>query len=186
MNRRTAGIVVAGACIVVGACHAAPIHKPLPTTRIDTAGATTVEAARRELQGAWTLVSLDIAAEDGRTASVQADGDLTLDEFGNLHIEYRLSDAGQATLEQLGIHYPNAKISTNGRAVIDAREHRITYMPPDAGSRPFDPELAKNRGNPFALERVRYYALDEGGMLTLTTRHENGQDAAKSKWKKVG
>jgi hypothetical protein len=176
-------IVVAGACVALSACAAAPRQKPLPTTRI-TPGAETVETARRQLEGRWTLISLDVVAEDGRSANVQADGDLSLDEFGNLQIEYRLSDAGQAALEQLGIHYPNAKISTAGRAVIDAREHRITYMPPDAGSRPFDPELSAKRANPFTLERVRFYALDDSGLLTLTTRHDNGQDAAKSRWKR--
>jgi hypothetical protein len=183
MKRLAGRIIVAGACLAVSACTAAPRQKPLPTSRITT-GAETVETARRQLEGRWTLVSLDVVAADGRSENVQADGDLTLDEFGNLHIEYRLSDAGQAALEQLGIHYPNAKISTDGRAVIDAREHRITYMPPDAGSRPFDAELAAKRANPFALERVRYYAVDEGGLLTLTTRHDNGQDAAKSRWKR--
>ena len=55
-------------------------------------------------------------------------------------------------------------------------------MPPQ---RAFDPELAANRANPFALERPRYYALGADGILTLTTRHDNGRDAATSRWKRA-
>lgn len=185
MGRCVSRAIVGGACIVLGACAAAPRERPLPTTRI-AAGENTVEAARRQLEGRWTLISLDIAAEDGRRASVQAAGDLMLDAFGNLEIEYRLSDAGQATLESIGIRSPNPTISTTGRAAIDTQQHMITYIAPDAGSRPFDPTLAALRANPFALERARYYALDGGGVLTLTTRHDNGRDAATSRWKKAG
>ncbi len=48
----------------------------------------------------------------------------------------------------------------------------------------FDPDLAARRANPFALERARYYTFEEDGTLTLATRHDNGNDASVSRWKR--
>jgi len=48
----------------------------------------------------------------------------------------------------------------------------------------FDPTLAAQRANPFALERVRYYTLGTDGTLTLNTRYEDGREAAVSHWKR--
>jgi hypothetical protein len=184
MARWVSAAIAGGVCVMLGACAAAPRERPLPTSRVAT-GENTVEAARRQLEGRWTLISLDIAAEDGRRTTVQAAGDLNLDAFGNLEIVYRLSEAGLAALESIGIRSPNPTISTTGRAAIDTQQSRITYIAPDAASRPFDPALAAARANPFALERERYYTLDDKGVLTLTTRHDNGRDAATSRWRRV-
>ncbi len=185
MRRQLPGLLFgAGACLVLAGCATgSPRQRPVRTNPI-ASGPQTVEAARKELEGRWTLVSLDVAAADGRKASVEATGVLTSDAFGNMHIEYRLSDAGQKALEGIGIRPPNPVISTTGQVAIDTQQRRITYIPPDAASRPFDPNLAAARANPFALERPRYYALGADGILTLSTRHDSGQDAAVSKWKK--
>jgi hypothetical protein len=44
--------------------------------------------------------------------------------------------------------------------------------------------LAERRQNPFALERTRFYTLGTDGVLTLVTRHDNGKDAATSRWRR--
>ena len=183
MNRQLGclpAIILAG---LLAACAAAPRQRPLPTKPIDQ-GAATTSSERRALQGEWTLVSLDVATEDGRTRQVDAEGRLSFDEFANLRIDFRMSDAGLAALESIGVRSPNPVISTTGNAAIDPVQHRITYVAPDAGERAFDPTLAANRANPFALERVRYYTLD-GGVLTLMTRHDNGVNASTSRWRRV-
>jgi hypothetical protein len=171
--------------LILAACAATPRAKPLPTTPIET-GAGTVQELRRTLEGRWTLVALDITAADGRQAKqVDATGTLSADSFGNLTIEYRLSDAGQQALGAIGVTSPNPVISTSGRVAIDVQQHSITYVAPDAAGRAFDPDLAAARANPFALERSRYYALDANGVLTLITRHDDGREAAKSRWRKM-
>jgi hypothetical protein len=178
--------VLAAAGVAVGllaGCAASPRQRPVETEPI-ASGPQTVEAARKALEGRWTLVSLDVTADDGRKASVDATGVLTSDAFGNLNIEYRLSEAGQKALEGVGIRPPNPVISTTGQAVIDTQQRRITYVPPDAAARAFDADLAAARANPFALERPRYYSLGDDGILTLATRHDSGKDAAVSRWKK--
>ena len=49
---------------------------------------------------------------------------------------------------------------------------------------PSIPNWLPARQNPFALERTRYYEFAADGTLTLRTRHDDGKDAAVSKWKK--
>jgi hypothetical protein len=178
-------IVLVFELLMVLACHATPRAKPLPTTPIES-GEGTVQATRRALEGHWTLIAFDITAEDGRQAKhVDATGMLAADAYGNLTIEYRLSEAGQRALEKIGVTSPNPVISTTGRVAIDIQRHSITYVAPDAASRAFEPGLAAKRANPFALERTRYYAFDENGLLTLVTRHDSGREAAKSQWRKL-
>ena len=183
MTRLSATITGGLACLALSACAGAPRQRPLPTKPI-AQGADTLEAARRALQGQWRLESLTVAGADGRALPIDAAGRMELDDFGNLTIEYRMSEAGIKALESVGLTPPNPVISTSGQAAIDPTQHRITYVPPDVAERAFDPKLAAARANPFALERIRYYTLD-GDVLTLATRHDNGRDAATSRWKRM-
>ena len=178
-------VVVTLVALALGAaaCAASERQRPVSTAPI-ASGAGTVEQARQTLQGQWTLVSLDVVGPDGRKASVEAAGTLTSDAFGNLNIEYRLTPGGLKSMSGVGITAPNPVISTTGQAAIDPQQRKITYVPPDAAARAFDPKLAAARANPFALERPRFYALSPEGVLTLTTRYDDGTDAATSRWRK--
>lgn len=180
LSARWRALALAVACTVQAACAA----QPLSDRPVDT-GANTTESERKALEGTWRLLSLDVATEDGRKAAVPAKGELTLDGFGNLNIEYRVTDEGLKALEGVGIQSPNPVISTKGKAAIDPTQHRVTYVGQDQAEQAFDRTLAARRANPFALERVRYYTLGADGVLTLTTRHDNGRDAATSRWQKV-
>jgi hypothetical protein len=171
------------AAMVVSGCAPSARQRPIEGSRVPTSG-DTLENARRQLQGTWALVSLNVTAPDGRKAAVEAAGSLVSDAFGNLSIEYRMSPGGQKMLESVGITTPNPVITTTGRAVIDVDKKQITYVSEKADAKPFDAELAARRNNPFALERPRFYAVDGDGLLTLTTRYDDGQDAAVSRWKK--
>lgn len=170
--------------LLMAACAAAPRQRPLPIGPPET-GAGTTAAARQELQGRWTLVSLDVGDEQGRHTPVEADGVLSMDAFGNLRIELRPTDAGRAAMTTLGVSYPRT-ISLEGRVVIDPQQHTITFISPGTNTSDvgLDPALAARRGNPFAVERMRSYAIDADGVLTLRTRHDNGADAATSRWKR--
>jgi hypothetical protein len=169
--------------IMLADCAPAPRATPLPTKPVDE-GPGTIEGVRKQLEGSWTLVSLTMHDDAGRSASVDADGKLVSDAFGNMEVEYRLSEAGLKTLGGLGIESPNPVITTSGKVVIDTTAHRITYVGEDFNQRGFDPDLAAKRANPFALERVRYYTLEPDGTLRLATRYDNGKDASVSRWKK--
>jgi hypothetical protein len=144
----------------------------------------TMEAVRKQLEGRWTLLSLTMHAPQGKSAMVDAKGTLVADGFGALTVTYQMSDAGLATLKDLGIVSPNPEIATSGKVVIDVQQHRITYVGEDFNKRLLDPDLAKRRANPFALERTRYYVFEPSGELVLTTRYDDGKDANVSRWKK--
>lgn len=178
---RSATLALAGTVLIAG-CAASERQRPIQTSRVATSG-NTLEAARKQLEGRWTLVSLEYAAPDGKRATVEGTaGTLIADGFGNLEIEYRLSEGGVRALGTLGFKAPNPVISTRGRSVINVDQQSIVYV--DEKSQPFDPQLAAGRQNPFALERTRYYEFAADGTLTLRTRHDDGKDAAVSKWKK--
>jgi hypothetical protein len=173
------GLVIASASCATGQ----PRQRPLNTTPI-AEGPNTMEAVRKTLQGRWVLLSLNIGTEDGRAAAVDATGVLTWDGFGNLDVEYRISDDGLKQLAGIGVTMPASVITTSGNVAIDPQQHRITYVGDDFLKKLLDPDLAARRANPFALERTRYYDLAADGTLTLSTRYDSGADAAKSRWKK--
>jgi len=187
MRRHRQGLLATiGVAVTVASCATGqPRQRPLQTSPV-AEGPGTMEAARKVLEGRWVLVSLNVTAEDGRAAGVEASGTLTSDAFGNMNIEVRMTDAGRKALEGLGVKTPNPVISTTGQVAIDVQQRRITYVGEgfDKRGTGFDPDLAARRANPFALERPRYYALGADGVLTLTTRHDNGKDAGVSSWKR--
>jgi hypothetical protein len=152
---------------------------------IDT-GAGSVVAARKSLEGTWELLSLDVTALDGRQRMVEAGGKLVLDAFGNLDINYKIADAGLQALDSIGLKSPDPVISTTGKVVIDAGQRKVTYLGTGQQlDKAFDADLAKRKANPFALERTRYYSVDNtSGVLTLMTRYDNGKNAATSKWRR--
>jgi hypothetical protein len=143
----------------------------------------TLQAARQRFEGTWTLVALEYGSPDGQRATIGGTaGTLRADGFGNLEIEYRMSDAGLQALEGLGFTAPDRVISTKGRSVINVDQRSIVYV--DDTATPFDPKVAAGRSNPFALERTRFYEFPADGTLVLTTRHDDGKDAVVSRWKK--
>ncbi|HEX5109460.1 MAG TPA: hypothetical protein VFV95_13475 [Vicinamibacterales bacterium] len=170
-----------GACVFAAACMGAP----LTNTPINT-GTDSTTAARKALEGTWRLVSLEVANADGKKTTVQAEGELVLDAFANLKIIYRVAEAGLKALESVGVEQPTPVISTTGEVAIDVAGQKVTYVGADHSERAFDPDLAARRANPFALERVRYYSVGADGILTLKTRHDNGKDAATSRWQRAG
>ena len=182
--QRWPGTVAIGLSLAaIAACKGGTSSMPYRTSPV-ASGPNTIEAARKELEGTWTLVSLVVQNASGARATPEAAGVLTWDAYGNLIVEYRISDAGLKALEAIGVRPPTPVIRTEGRAVINPQKKEVQYVPPDAASRPFDPKLAAARTDPFALERLRYYSLDADGVLTFSTRHDNGQDASVGRWKK--
>ena len=154
------------------------------TTPVETGSANKTVTARKQLEGQWTMVALTVTSPDGKRVTPQAAGDLSVDEFSNLKIEYRLSDSGRSALEGVGMRSPNPVISGTGRVAIDPQRHTVTYMPPDANARALSSDAAALRANPLALEHMRYYTLGSDGILTLTTRYENGKEATRTTWKR--
>jgi hypothetical protein len=175
-----ASLVFAGA--VLAGCAASERQRPIQTSRIPESGVT-LQSVRKQFEGKWTLEQLEYGSPQGKRAVIEGTaGTLTADGFGNLEIEYRMSEAGLKLLSGMGFTAPNAVISTKGEAAINIDQKSVAYV--DSTKKPFDASVAAGRANPFALERTRYYDFGPDGTLTLTTRHDDGKDAVVSKWKK--
>jgi hypothetical protein len=102
--------------IVMAACAGPPRTRPLQTKPADE-GAGTSEGVRKQFAGRWTLLSLTMHDVGGRSAPIDADGQLVSDAFANMKVEYRLSETGLKTLGGLGIKSPNAVITMSGKVV---------------------------------------------------------------------
>src|SRR5688572_4509953 len=94
---RRPSLLAAALAVFTCGCMGGPVRG----TPVST-GPNSVEVARKTLQGTWQLLSLDVAADDGRRTPVPAKGELKLDDFGNLNIEYRITDEGVRALGVIG------------------------------------------------------------------------------------
>lgn len=179
--------VFAAVCVAaaLSACAPKARERPLPIGDI-ASGPNTVEAARKQLQGSWVMTALEVTAVDGRKAALDAAGSMSFDAFGNMNIEYKLTDEARKVLQGFGINQPTPVISTTGSVAINPVTREVTYMGENDTQRAlnFDRELAERRANPFALERKRYYEIAQDGTMTLSTRYDDGKTAATSRWRK--
>ena len=107
---------VAALLIASAGCAASSRQRPVDVGDVST-GEGSLAATRKQFEGNWKLVSLQINAEDGKKSDLDATGNLTSDAFGVLAIEYRLSEQGLKSMAAMGIKSPNPVISTTGRAV---------------------------------------------------------------------
>ena len=178
-------LVAASVILTLAGCAASSRQRPIGVGDVG-AGEGSTAFERRKLEGRWTLTSLSVTTADGRKSAVDATGVMSFDGFGNLDIQYRLSEAGQKTLEGLGIKTPGLVLSTSGSSAIDPVKKQIVYAGADVQKRAlaFDADLAAQRANPFTLERKRDYSFSPEGDLILATSHDDGANAATARWKK--
>jgi hypothetical protein len=151
------------------ASPAAPRGRPVKMGPVDT-GAGSLESVRRQLEGKWTLVSLESAAAPGGAPTpVKAEGTLVYDQYGNLTIDAHTTDpAAPAAARHAGL------LSFKGRAVIDTVNHELKLMDLTGN---VDPAQV------LAPERRRRYAF-EGSRLTLSSIDAAGTVTATSVWEK--
>lgn len=169
MRRMHFALLVAFAVPCLTACPSAPRARPVKMGPVDT-GINSVESVRRQLEGTWELVSLDVYSASGEKETAQAKGRLTYDKYGNMAIKGTITS---------GQHIEKADLNLSGRVTIDPDNHifrfgGITAATPD--DRRVDPKLDPNH--------VRYYEF-EGELLKTTTKNANGVTTATLTWKKV-
>ena len=150
-------ITVLLALPILTACQAAPRGRPVKMGPVDT-GAGSLESVRRQLQGSWELVTLEVMAPGGGAPTkVPATGHLKYDEYGNLTID------GRVTAAAGGVD-PNV-LNMSGRAVIDPDKHMLRFQDVEATTaapdRPLDSRIDASK--------VRYYEF-VGDQLKTTTK----------------
>jgi hypothetical protein len=158
------------------ACKSSPRTRPLATSPVEK-GAGSLEAARKYLQGRWSLVSFEVRPAGGQPVVVKGSGSLVFDDHGNLTLELHTDDATAERLTAAGVPMQQGALMQEGRTVVDLQNHTLTYVLPGA------PPPGAPSG-PLATSRPRYWQVD-GNMLTLTTRDAGGNTLSVGRWQKV-
>ena len=156
---------------ILTACQAAPRATPVKMGPVDT-GAGSVESVRRQLQGSWELVTLEVMAPGGAPTKVPATGHLKYDEYGNLTID------GRVTAAAGGVD-PNV-LNMSGRAVIDPDKHMLRFQDVEATTAAADRPLDSR----IDASKVRYYEF-VGDELKTTTKDAAGATTAIATWKRA-
>lgn len=154
--------------LTLAACSAAPRVRPVKMGPAET----NVESARRQLQGSWDLVSLDLFPTPGGAAvPVKANAVLSYDEFGNLNMKGKVAEESRRD-PQTG-----AFLDYSGRAVIDVTNQQLRLMGV-SGTNPVEDAPAE-----LSFKSVRKYSI-EGDMLKVSTIDAQGNITATSVWKR--
>jgi hypothetical protein len=136
-------------------------------------GPGTLDSVRHQLQGTWTLSSLEVYPANGKATPLKASGTLTYDEFGNLAVKAALAES--ATVE--GVALKPTALTYSGRAVIDVanRKMMLTDIEGDVPANKVSPALAS--------DRARYYEF-AGDELRISLKDPQGRTTALLVWKK--
>jgi hypothetical protein len=166
-------LIVAGLVGVSLACTAAPLDRPVKLGPIDS-GPGSVEFARRQLEGAWTLELLEIVDTKGIARPVRSTGRLTVDAFGNMAMSGRLIDPapGDRPEEMQPI------VEYKGRLIIDPDRHEFRLDAPVAAV-PVDNALAKA----VSPTLVRRYTITDD-RLVVTVTLPDGSTSARTSFRK--
>ena len=162
-------VAAAVGLLPIAGCKAAPSQRPMEMGPVDT-GPNSMEAVRRQLEGTWDLISLDLYTPAGERVPAEATGRLQYDEFGNLSMRGTLSG---------GAHVEESVLNMSGRVIIDPGTRTFRFgdvSAPTADEKRLDPKLA--------AANVRYYEI-EGDVLKTTVKGADGRTTATATWKKV-
>jgi hypothetical protein len=167
MFRRPFVVLLAlGLAGLVMGCAASPRSRPLQTSPIGDS----LQQVRKQLEGTWELVSLDIYPTAGsQPVRVAARGTLVYDAYGNLEINGEITDAAYATAAAPGV------LVSTGRAAIDVANRQIRLLDVEGNMAKVTPEISASR--------TRRYAF-EGDLLRLTSLGTDGRVTAVATWKK--
>lgn len=160
--------------VVATVCACGPKVRPIKGGPVDT-GAGSLTAARAYLEGHWALEAFEVHAPGKPVVTLNGQGSLIYDEFGNLTMEIRTDVATTDLLRAAGIDVQDGTISTRGRTAVDMQNRTLTYMlagQPAGGT------------GPLATSRPRHWQVD-GAVLTLTTKDDAGRPVSISRWRKL-
>jgi hypothetical protein len=174
MVRRSTFALLLGCCALISAgCPPAPLDRNIELGPVDT-GAGSLTAARRYLEGRWSLESFEMYLPDKGPTPLKGSGTLEYDEFGNLNMQIRADQASSDLLRAAGIDIRDGVIATNGRTVVDMQNRTLTYVIKDQS--PLVP-------GPLAANRPRHWDVTDD-ILTLTTKDDAGKPLSIGRWRK--
>jgi hypothetical protein len=167
MSRRWfAGPVVIAVVAALGfGCAPTPRSRPLRTSPVGES----LEEVRKQLEGTWNLVTLELHPAGGKPVQVGARGMLVYDAYGNLEITGTVTDAAYAKTADSRL------LASKGRAVIDVTNRQLRLLDVQGNVTKVAAEVS--------ADLIRRYAF-EGGLLRLTSVDAGGRVTAVVTWKK--
>jgi hypothetical protein len=167
-------LMVVSLLVLVAGCAPAPRTRAVKGGPVDT-GAGTLTAARKFLEGRWTLESFQLFPPGGQPMTLAGSGTLVYDDFSNLDIDIRPEPESVEALSKMGIELQGGIVSTHGRAVLDLQNKTLTYVLKDP--------IQGARNSPLSTGRPRHWNVD-GDLLTLSTRDDAGNTLTEGKWRR--
>lgn len=158
------------ALVVLPACQARPRVRPIEAGPAET-GVGSTQWARKQLEGTWTLASLQMAGADGVLRPAQATATMKYDGYGNLEVKGAFADPSMSTSGGNVLDF-------TGRAVIDSQRSELRLLDVNQTEGDFArlaPELA--------AARVRAYEFS-GSTLTFRVKNVQGDVRAVIVWRK--
>jgi len=140
-------------------------------------GRGSIVAARKFLEGRWSLESFDFYPAGKPPIALKGSGTLTYDDYGNLKIDIRADQASSDLLRAAGLDIPDGVISSSGKTLVDLQNKTLTYFLEGQRS------SLQTGGGPLALNKPRHWEVT-GDVLTLTTKDEAGEPLSISRWKR--
>jgi hypothetical protein len=167
---------VAFVLVTMAACHSAPRQRPVKAGPVNE-GAGTLTAARKYLEGRWTLESFEVFPPGKPAIKLTGAGTLNYDEFGNMRMEIRADEKASDLLRAAGVEIRDGVISTDGRTVVDMQNRTLSYVV--EGQKP-----GAAPAGPLSPSVPRHWQVD-GDNLTLTTEDKNGKPLSVGHWKRM-
>ena len=160
--RRTASFIL---IVFAVACTASERQRPIGLGDVN-AGAGSLEAVRRQLQGTWDLVAIEYSPKAGvPRVPVKATGTLVYDDYANLTIDAKTTDPAAPVAAR-----EKPMLSFKGRAAIDPVKKELTLMNVTGNVDPnevLSPDL--RRRYEVDLDTLKLSSFDEQGVVTMIT-----------------
>jgi hypothetical protein len=161
-------LVLAGAAAGSG-CAAAPRGTPIELAPVDT-GPGSLADVRRQLEGSWDLVTLEVRNAAGAMTPTKAQALLTYDAYGNMRVRGKLTES----LPDAAAKLASSAVDYSGQIVIDPRRHEFR-MTEQQAAEPLDKELqsvlrlSRVRRYELSPDTLKIHVMDEGNAVVATT-----------------
>jgi hypothetical protein len=165
-------VIAAGAGAAAGSvsgCAAAPRERPIELGPVDQ-GPGSLAYVRRQLEGSWDLVALEVRNASGAMTPAKAKAVLTYDAYGNMQVRGKLNEA----LPDAATPLAASAIDYSGQIVIDPRKNEFRMTEQDAAA-PLDPgvksvlRLSRVRRYELTADTLKIHVMDEGNAVVATT-----------------
>jgi hypothetical protein len=136
---------------------------------VDT-GPGSLAYVRRQLEGSWDLVTLEVRDASGNMTPAKAQAVLTYDAYGNMRVRGRLNES----LPDSSAKAASSAVDYSGQIVIDPRRNEFR-MTDQQAAEPLNKELqsvlrlSRVRRYEITPDTLKIHVIDEANTIVATT-----------------